>query len=250
MSPGSTRPAMALLATLALAGCNIPDRLANVGKEPELRPIENPTERAGYKPVTLPMPPPEPLVAAGANSLWRSGARGFFRDQRARRVGDVLTVKVTIKDSANITNETSRERANGDTFGLPKFFGLESRLHKIFPDAITPEMLVEAESKLKNAGKGEVDREEEIKLDMAAVIVQLLPNGNMVVEGRQDVRVNFEVREIFVAGIVRPEDISPQNTITHEKMAELRFAYGGRGQITDVQQPRYGSQVLDIILPY
>lgn len=245
-------PAIAagLLAGAGLSGCVIGDRMAHVGKEPELRPIDNPAERPGYRPVTLPMPAPEPQVAAGANSLWRSGARGFFRDQRARRVGDVLTVKVTIEDKAELSNESNRERKTEDGFALPNFLGFESRLFKVLPDAVTPEALIAAASTAKNLGKGGVDREEKIDLNMAAVIVQVLPNGNLVVEGRQEVRVNFELREISVAGIVRPEDITPANTISHEKMAELRFGYGGRGQITDVQQPRYGSQILDIILPY
>jgi flagellar L-ring protein FlgH len=244
------RPAGLLLIGLALAGCNVPDRLANVGREPELRPIINPVEQPGYRPVTLPMPPPEPQVAASPNSLWRSGARGFFRDQRARRVGDVLTVQVTIDDRAELSNESSRSREQSDGFGLPSFFGLETKLRNFLPNAVDPDSLVEAESQMKNGGKGSVDREEDIKLDMAAIIVQVLPNGNLVVEGRQDVRVNYEVREIYVAGIVRPEDITPSNSISHAKMAELRFGYGGRGQISDVQQPRYGAQILDIILPY
>jgi flagellar L-ring protein FlgH len=235
---------------LALTACNVPERLSQVGREPDLRPIVNPVEQPGYRPVSLPMPPPEPRVAAGANSLWRSGARGFFRDQRARRVGDVLTVQVTIDDRAELSNETSRSRQASDGLGIPSFFGFESRLADILPNAVNPASLVEAESDMAHGGRGAVDREEEIELAMAAIITQVLPNGNLVVEGRQDVRVNFEVREIYVAGIVRPEDISPANTISHEKMAELRFAYGGRGQITDVQQPRYGAQVLDIILPY
>jgi flagellar L-ring protein precursor FlgH len=244
------RPLLLWLGVAALAGCQIPERLANVGREPALRPIENPVEAPDYQPVRLPMPAPEPNIAAGANSLWRTGARGFFRDQRARRIGDILTVEVVIEDKADLKNETERSRDNADGLGIPHIFGFESKLADVLPDAVDPSNLVEAGSTMSNAGRGSVDREETIELQMAAVVTQVLPNGNLVVQGRQEVRVNYELREVTVAGIVRPEDITPRNSITHEKMAELRVGYGGRGQITDVQQPRYGAQVLDILLPY
>ncbi len=247
-------PFSALFAMLLLAGCNTIDRLSRVGKAPDLRPIENPVETPEWRPVSLPMPQPELARPAGANSLWRSGARGFFRDQRARRVGDILTIEVSIADKAQLDNETSRGRTASDSLGLTDLFGFENKLQKIFPSSdakpLDPAALVAAESDMLNKGVGKVDREETIDLKMAAVIVQVLPNGNLVVQGRQEVRVNYEVREVYVAGVVRPEDISPDNSIKHDKIAELRVAYGGRGQLTDVQQPRWGAQVLDILLPY
>lgn len=238
------------MAMLMLGACTTLERLEQVGKPPPLRPVENPVERAEYRPVTMPVPPPEAVRSAGANSLWREGARGFFRDQRARRVGDLLTVSVTVEDRATLSNESSRSRANSDDLGIPSFFGLETKLDKILPGAVVPSSLVGASSDMSNQGRGNVRRQESIDFNIAATIVQVLPNGNMVIDGRQEIRVNFEVREIGIAGIVRPEDITPANTISHEKIAELRVAYGGRGQITDVQQPRYGAQILDIILPY
>ena len=201
------------------------------------------------------MPEPEPVQSAGANSLWRSGAKGFFRDQRARRVGDVLTVQVAMADNASWSNETTRSRQTNDKLGIPDFFGLQNPLVEALPNnldgsPIDPAELVKLDSRSLNAGRGGVERDEEIRLNLAAVITQVLPNGNLVIQGRQEVRVNFEMREVMVAGIVRPEDITPKNTIGHEKIAELRVAYGGRGQITDVQQPRYGAQMLEILLPY
>jgi flagellar L-ring protein precursor FlgH len=251
------RPSVALVGLLMLqllAACNTAERLENVGRAPPLSPIGLPAGQPRSLPVTMPMPAPEPVRSAGANSLWRSGAKGFFRDQRARRVGDVLTVDVTISDRAALSNETNRERRNRDGLGIDSLFGLQTKLHKVLPgnteNPVDPGSLVEASSDMTNRGSGEVARQESIRLNVAAVISQILPNGNLVLEGRQEVRVNFEVRELYVAGIVRPEDITPANTIPHEKIAELRVAYGGRGQITDVQQPRYGAQVLDIILPY
>ncbi len=245
------RHSLAGLALLvALGGCaNTFERLANVGKTPALTPIENPVEQPAYHPVSLPMPAQEPEVYP-PNSLWRQGARSFFKDQRARTLGDVLTVQVTIADQAKLENETKRTRSNSDNLAASHFFGYESKLPKIFPNAVDPTNLVDLNSALENGGKGDVTRNEDIKLNIAAVVVQVLPNGNLVIQGRQEVRVNFEVRELYVAGVVRPEDITPNNTISHDQIAELRVAYGGRGQLTDMQQPRPGAQVLDIILPY
>lgn len=247
---GWRRPLALLTAGLALAGCNVPERLAEVGRVPGLAPIENPVARPGYRPVSLPMPDPEPVVSAGANSLWREGARGFFRDQRARRVGDVLTVNVTIEDSAELENRSSRSRSNNEDLGVDGLFGLQNKLDDWLPAPVDPGSLVALDSGTSNIGRGEVNRSETIEIALAALITQTLPNGNLVIEGRQEVRINFEVREVLVAGIVRPEDITPQNTIPHDKIAELRVAYGGRGQISDVQQPRYGAQILDVLLPY
>ncbi|MCS7268362.1 MAG: flagellar basal body L-ring protein FlgH [Geminicoccaceae bacterium] len=249
----TVRPVAALLvlsAALASSGCTIGERLAEVGRAPKLERPGDPTERPGWRPVRMPMPEPEPQIAAGPNSLWRSGARGFFRDQRARRVGDILTINVTINDKAELSNTSRRSRSNRDRFGLPNFFGLENKLPKVLPAPIDPASLVDADSSMLNRGLGETEREETIRLDVAAVVTQVLPNGNLVVEGRQEVRVNFEVREVVIAGVVRPEDITPKNTVSHDRIAELRVSYGGRGQLTDVQQPRYGAQVLDILLPY
>jgi flagellar L-ring protein precursor FlgH len=242
--------ALGLALLLGLVGCGVPERLAQVGRAPELAPIENPVARPGYRPVSLPMPEPEPVLSAGANSLWREGARGFFRDQRARRVGDVLTVNVTIEDRAKLENQSSRSRKNNEDLGVDGFFGIQNKFNDWFPSPVDPGSLVNLDSGTSNLGRGAVNRSENIELNIAALITQTLPNGNLVIEGRQEVRINFEVREIVVAGIVRPEDITPQNTIPHDKIAELRVAYGGRGQITDVQQPRYGAQILDVLLPY
>ncbi|MEO1016165.1 MAG: flagellar basal body L-ring protein FlgH [Pseudomonadota bacterium] len=234
----------------ALSACSVADRLANVGQAPDLTPITNPVSRPGYQPISLPMPAVEPDDHRAANSLWRPGAKGFFRDQRARRVGDIMTIEVTIEDEADLSNQSSRSRTNTDNFDFGGFFGLQNEVIKYLPEPVDLANIVDLDSDMANNGRGQTRRSETIETKIAAVITQILPNGNFVIEGRQEVRVNFEVREVYVAGVVRPEDISPLNTVEHENIAELRFAYGGRGQITDVQQPRYGAQVLDIILPY
>jgi flagellar L-ring protein precursor FlgH len=247
-APALLRPTVLLLTALSLGGCGALDRLSNVGKAPDLSAIEDPTAKPGYKPVRMPMPTPLPTSYA-ANSLWRQGSRAFFKDQRAQQVGDLVTVKVQVTDKANLDNETKRTRTNSETMGATNLFGLESKITKTLPGA-TASSLVDTDSTSSSDGSGSVARKEELVTNVAAVVTQVLPNGNLVVEGKQEIRVNFEVRELIVAGVIRPEDIEADNTIDSTKIAEARIAYGGRGQITDVQQPRYGQQVMDIVLPF
>ena len=231
----------------ALGGCNTMDRLSNIGATPALAAIEDPTAQPGYKPVRMPMPDVQPISYA-PNSLWRTGSRAFFKDQRAARIGDILTIKVNVTDKANLSNETKRSRKNEEDFGIPNLFGVEANA-KLLTGA-TPDSLLKATSGTSSDGTGSVQRNETVNTSVAAVVTQVLPNGNMVIEGKQEIRINFEVRELIVAGIVRPEDIESDNTIASAKIAQARIAYGGRGQITDVQQPRYGQQVLDVLLPF
>jgi len=234
------------LAALA-AGCSSIDRLRGVGEQPPLSQINNPTTQAGYKPVQMPMPAPQP-ASYNPNSLWRNGSRAFFKDQRAHQVGDILTVKVKFTDKATLENETQRSRKNSEDSGVTDFLG--SKFIKNPATSILPGKILTADSTASSEGKGTIDRKEELSTNVAGVVTQVLPNGNLVIEGKQEVRVNYEVRELVVAGVVRPEDIESDNTIDSTKIAEARIAYGGRGQITDVQQPRYGQQVLDVLLPF
>ncbi|HEY5606732.1 MAG TPA: flagellar basal body L-ring protein FlgH [Alphaproteobacteria bacterium] len=235
-----------IIAAAQLAGCAAIDRLALLGQQPPLSTIENPTTRPGYKPVHMPMPTPQP-ASYSPNSLWRNGSRAFFKDQRAHQVGDILTVTVNLNDKAAIANETQRSRENKEDSGIDNFFG-KSKVPIM--NAAVPTRIFTGDSSSSSDGKGSVNRSEALTTNVAAVVTQVLPNGNLVVEGKQEVRVNFEVRELVVAGIVRPEDIQSDNTIDSTKIAQARIAYGGRGQITDVQQPRYGQQVLDVLLPF
>jgi len=235
-----------LLAGSMLGGCAALDRLKNIGEQPALSAVDNPTSRPGYKPVQMPMPEIQ-AASYSPNSLWRNGSRAFFKDQRAHRVGDILTVTVNITDKAVIANETQRSRANTEDSGITNFFG-KSKVPIV--NAAVPTRIFTADSTASSDGKGSVNRSEALLTNVAAVVTQVLPNGNLVVEGRQEIRVNFEIRELVVGGVVRPEDIQSDNTIDSAKIAQARIAYGGRGQITDVQQPRYGQQVLDVILPF
>lgn len=237
-----------LLAAAGLAsGCSSIDRLSQIGESPKLTAIDNPTTQPGYKPVQMPMPKPE-TVSYNANSLWRNGSRAFFRDQRAARVGDLLTVTVNFTDRANIANQTQRSRISKDDSGIDDFAG--AKLLGATAQKVLPGRLLTTDSESLSDGKGLVQRQENLQTSVATVVTQVLPNGNLVVEGRQEIRVNFEIRELIVAGIVRPEDIQSDNTIDSSKIAQARIAYGGRGQIMDVQQPRYGQQVMDVLLPF
>ncbi|QCK88903.1 flagellar basal body L-ring protein FlgH [Phreatobacter aquaticus] len=241
------RPALVMAAALTTAACGAPDRLRNIGQTPALSAINNPHTQTGYRPVSMPMPDPVP-VSHNPNSLWRNGSRAFFRDQRAQRVGDILTIKVKITDQANVSNETDRSRSSAENMGATNLFGLENFIGRA--TGAPPGSLVNLNGSSSSNGKGTVQRSESLATNVAAVVTQILPNGNLVLEGKQEVRVNAEVRELIVAGIVRPEDIESDNTIDSAKIAQARIGYGGRGQITDVQQPRYGQQVLDVLLPW
>jgi flagellar L-ring protein precursor FlgH len=228
-------------------GCSGIGRLSQIGEEPKLSSIENPTTQPGYKPVQMPMPKPE-TVSYNPNSLWRNGSRSFFKDQRAHQVGDLLTVTVNITDQANFANETQRQRTATEDVGITAFLG-SALLGQNAQKALTGRMF-QADSNSQTDGKGSIVRQETLQTNVAAIVTQVLPNGNLVVEGRQEIRVNYEKRELIVAGIVRPEDIQSDNTIDSSKIAQARIAYGGHGEISDLQQPRYGSQVMDVLLPF
>ena len=228
-------------------GCSGIDRLSQIGEEPKLSAIENPTTQPGYKPVQMPMPKPE-TVSYNPNSLWRNGSRSFFKDQRAHQIGDLLTVTVNITDQANFANETQRQRIATEDSGITAFLG--SSLFGQRAQSVLPGRFLTADSNSQTDGKGSIVRQETLQTNVAAIVTQVLPNGNLVVEGKQEIRVNYEKRELIVAGIVRPEDIQSDNTIDSSKIAQARIAYGGHGEISDIQQPRYGSQVMDVLLPF
>ena len=187
---------------------------------------------------------------ASPNSLWRTGARAFFADQRAGRVGDILTVQIDIDDSATTSNSSTSSRASSAGLGVPHFFGLESSLGKLFPGGYDPANAIETKSTDSNAGAGAVTRKDKISLTIAAIVTQVLPNGNMVIQGTQEVRTNNEIRQLTVAGIVRPEDISAANTIKPTQIAEARINYGGRGDISRVQKTPAGQSLIEQFSPF
>ena len=238
-----------LFAALGLSACSSAERLSRLGQGPELAGIENPTSDPRWRPVTMPMPNPgDPPLQN--NSLWRQGSRTFLRDQRAAAVGDLVTVLVSIQDEADMENSTKRNRDNSESMGIPNLLGLESSFGRLFPSGFDPSRAVSASSASDVTGAGTLKRSEQINLRVAATVSQVLPNGNLVVVGRQQVRVNQELRDLQVGGIIRPQDIGSDNTVRHDRLAEARIAYGGRGTISDVQRPRYGQELMDILLPF
>jgi flagellar L-ring protein precursor FlgH len=240
---------LAGVALISLSGCDGLRRASEIGSGPRLSEVTNPTGRPDWRPVSMPMPAAQEAESM-PNSLWRPGSRAFFRDQRAANVGDIITVLVNITDEAELQNQTSRSRNNGEGLGLPVMLGLEASVPRLFPPTTTAANLVNGNSNSNSTGTGQINRSETVTLRVAGTVTQVLPNGNLVVVARQEVRVNHELRELQIGGVIRQQDIASDNTVRHDRMAEARIAYGGRGTLSDVQQPRYGQQLLDIILPF
>lgn len=235
-----------MVAVLALAGCG---KLGQVGRAPEFTGLEGTDQH--YAMYSAPLPEDVPAgTASDGSSLWTAGTDSLFGDRRAARRGDILTVVIEIDDSASISNSTGRSRTGQQKSGLPEFLGIPQRIDDSLPDGASMAEAYETKSSSSFKGQGTVSRKEKLTLRIAATVVEELPNGVLKVEGQQEVRVNFEMRELIVTGYVRPADISRQNEITYDKIAGARIAYGGRGQITDVQQPTYGQQVADIVMPF
>jgi len=240
---------LAMTFPLFLTACGAADRISQIGKKPPMAGIEDPTLQKGYQPVSLPMPAPEVSITQ-PNSLWASNRKSFFKDQRANQIGDILTVVIEIQDKAELDNKTEQSRNSGENAGLPSLLGYESSLGQILPDAIDPDSLISSNSDSTYTGDGTIDREEKITVQLAALVTQTLPNGNLVIHGKQEVLVNYEKRVIGIDGVIRPEDIGIDNTINAHQIAEARIVYGGDGHLTELQQPRYGQQLYDIIFPF
>jgi flagellar L-ring protein precursor FlgH len=241
-----------ILAGAALAmlgGCNSLERLSQVGEAPPMNPVQNPTHDPNYAPVSMPMPQPH-TASFHPNSLWRPGSRAFFKDLRANDIGDIVTVEIAIDEEAELENNTTRTRNTAENVDIPVLGGYEAALDAILPEAVNPADILAYDGQTTNTGGGTISRSEAITLSVAAVVTQVLPNGNLVIHGRQETRVNYEVRELQIAGVIRPQDISATNTVDYDKIAEARLAYGGRGHISDFQQPRWGTQIIDIIMPF
>ncbi|TWB10427.1 flagellar L-ring protein precursor FlgH [Gluconacetobacter diazotrophicus] len=235
----------AMAGLLFLTGCAGLSDLSENGHPPRMTTTSDPTQSPDYRPVTMPMPPLQaPPTEVG--SLWRPGSRSFFKDQRASQVGDLITIIVQVADNANIVNNTSAAGSGSEDFGIPSIFGLKGKV----ASHLSSSSALNTSSATANTATGRITRTEAVGLTLGGTITQVLPNGNFVVVARQEVRVNGELRQLMVSGVVRPQDITEDNTVTHDRIAEARISYGGRGQLTKLQTPRYGQQILDNVLPF
>ena len=235
-----------MLAFVLLSAC---DRLEQVGRAPDFSPLEGSYQHHAM--YSTPLPDDiVPETPTDASSLWTAGRSSLFGDRRAAQRGDILTVVIEIDDKAEISNSSDRSRAGSENMGMPSLFGIPQRLNESLPEGASMAEAVNTTGASSYEGSGNVSRNEKLTLRVAATVVEELANGVLRIEGQQEVRVNYELRELIISGYVRPTDISRQNEITYDKIAGARVSYGGRGQITDVQQPRYGQQVADILLPF
>ncbi|EIE52420.1 flagellar biosynthesis protein FlgH [Salipiger aestuarii] len=235
-----------LLCLIPAAACS---RLDHVGKAPSFTPQAESAERVAMAYTGVPtINPPE--RASDNASLWSREKSSLLGDRRALKAGDILTVVIDFDESAEISNSTSRARSSSESMGIPQLFGIPQEQDLNLPAGASLANAVDLSGSGTSNGNGAVNRSEQLTLRVAATITDVMPNGVLAIQGAQEIRVNFEMRELLVSGFVRPEDITRKNEITYDKIASAKISYGGRGQITDVQQPRYGQQVLDMILPF
>jgi flagellar L-ring protein precursor FlgH len=231
------RPALALAVLLLAGGCA---RKPDLFQEPTMSPVGSGFV-ARTDPGVLQMDAPRATLPT--TSLFQDGAANLFTDPRASKVGDVITVSIFINDKASFGNTTGRSQTAQEMGEFDWTFGLNTFTNKVNATA-------DVNASTSSNGQGSIDRSEKIQLAIAAVVTRVLPNGNLIISGSQEVRVNFELRQLKIAGIVRPRDISSTNLISYDKIAEARISYGGKGRITDVQQPAWGQQILDAAKPF
>jgi flagellar L-ring protein precursor FlgH len=235
-----------LAAPLLLIACTPLDQ---VGRAPAFSPLDDSFQHSAM----YATPMPQDIGNAGPtddSSLWASGRESLFGDRRANHSGDILTVVIEIDDSAELKNSTGRTRTGSEKMGVGSLFGIPERIDAGAANGATLADAVDTSGSSTFAGSGNVSRKEKLTLRVAATVVEELPNGVLRIEGQQEVRVNFELRELLITGYVRPIDISRQNEITYDKIAGARMSYGGRGLISNAQQPRYGQQISDVLLPF
>ncbi len=252
-----------LAASAVLSGCAVADKVASVGRPPRFsKPTEVPApliERSiASSGIAAGAPAPEPQrplppasePPAPSASLFRPGMAGLFSDQRARQRGDILTIRINVADRAAFDSRSERSRSGGESASLASLLGIDKLIDRVLPGKQSSGSGVSADSTSDWSGSGRTQRSETINLTLAAVVTEALPNGNLLIRGRQEMRVNNELRELVVTGLIRPQDIARDNSIRHSQIAEARVSYGGRGQITDAQQARWGQQIYDALFPF
>jgi flagellar L-ring protein FlgH len=254
MRPSITPHLASIVLALSLSACGVAGEIASVGKAPKFSVPQvfdtDPTERSlassGRRDGGLSAASTEPQQ--GNASLFRAGAAGLFQDQRAHTRGDIVTVRINVADKASFDNETARSRSGAEHASIASLLGVDKVIEHLLPgkQILNPG----ADSTSTNTGKGSTHRSETINLTLSAVVTDVTPNGTLAIRGRQEIRVNYELRELTITGFIRPQDIARDNSILHTQIAEARVAYGGRGQLTQVQQARYGQQIFNALFPF
>lgn len=233
-----------LAGATAVSGCGTLGQLKTIGKAPrlsEMTAVDTPLTEDSLGQPRRREPPPAMAALPPDASLFRAGAGAFLGDQRASHKGDILTVRINVADRAEVGNTTARTRGGSENAGLSAALGL---------GIAKPDPLIAGSSKSQFNGSGNISRSETISMTMSAIVTDVLPNGNLMIRGRQEIRVNYELRELIVTGMVRPQDIGRDNSIRHTQIAEARISYGGRGQLTQAQQARWGQQIYDALFPF
>jgi flagellar L-ring protein FlgH len=231
--------AFASLISAGLAGCA--GGPSEFMREPSLSPVGSGLATSTNSAVeAVPATPRNPT-----QSMFVASAANLYGDQRITNVGDIITVNIQINDKATFGNAT--DRSQNSKIGFETDWNLSTGSSS---SGTPPSVTTDINSSSSTQGQGNIDRAEQIQVSVAAVVTEVLPNGNLVISGSQEVRVNYELRQLTVAGIVRPWDISRNNTISYDRIAEARISYGGRGRLTDVQQPNWGQQLYDRFRPF
>lgn len=231
---------------LSLSGCKLAEKLATIDEAPNLSQIQDPTLMGNYQPVSMPMPEPLPEPNADGNSLWQNGSKAFFKDQRASKVGDILTVLVTLNQSQDMEMSPSISQSSKQNSVINNIYGLQTRT----PKRLGLPNILDMSSNPTFSASGKYSVKDNMNITIAATVIQMLPNGAMVIDGRQEIGLVNEVREIYVTGIVRREDISSSNSVTMPKIAQLRIGYRGRGDLTDNMTEPLAQRIINKVSPF
>jgi len=225
---------MVILAAALFAGCQNVNQ-SMIKDEPFV--IDN-----TYKSVKPAPQPPAGTIFRGVNAN-----SNILGDHRARSIGDIITVKISEVTNASEKAATSTKKTATTTAGIPNFFGLESN---VYPSSITPDKMVNANTKNDFDGSGETSRGGSLTATITARVVDVLANGNLAIEGKREIIINNEKKEILVQGIVRPRDLDYDNSVYSYQVADAKIIYTGVGVLGEKQKPGWLARVMDAVWPF
>jgi flagellar L-ring protein precursor FlgH len=202
----------------------------------------------------LALPPPKTV-----GSLWQeeNGRAYLYEDLRAMRVGDILTIKIVEKHAGSKSADTKAEREStlnnslagtAGTTGQPMgYIGIPGV--RLGAEALSA-LGVNASSKNKFGGKGATSRADTLTGTISTIVTEVLPNGDLRIEGKREVTVNSETQLMSISGIVRRVDVDTKNTVLSSAIADAKIEYSGLGVVDDVQRPGWLVRVLDWVSPF